>query len=161
MMFERITRSISSLNRCSRGTSVTELALVSPLLAILFMGMVDGASAIAAKLQLEQAGQRAIERATAYGTAGSDYSDIDDEAATAAGVPVENVTFDNWLECDGTRQASFEDICENDEQIARYVSIDIVSSFEPAFFYGPVGTWIGVRDNGSIPITVDSSVRIQ
>ncbi len=54
---------LSHLFRDERGTSVIELALVAPILASLVIGMSDLSRAYSAKLQLEQAAQRSIEKA--------------------------------------------------------------------------------------------------
>lgn len=152
---------LRSLRDDARGASVIELALVGPLLAYLFMGVVDASNGVARKHQLEQSAQRAVEMATSYGTAGSDFSRIDDEAASAAGVPVSQVTFDQWLECDGVRQQTFYDVCDPDEPFARYVSVEVTDDFVPTFPYGPIGSLAGVNDEGVVPITVDAQVRIQ
>ena len=61
---------MASLWRDERGNSFLETALAAPLLASLFVGMVDVSRAVSAKIDLEQAAQRAVERvqATEYKT---------------------------------------------------------------------------------------------
>ncbi len=152
---------ICNLLEDRRGTSVIELGLVAPLLGFLFMGMYDAAQGIERQHELEQAAQRAVEKAAVFGSAGSDFDDIDDEAAEAAGVDVDDVTFDRWLECEGVRQTSFTDVCANGEEIARYVSVEIDGGYELYFAYGPIGRAFGVNDQGVMPISVDALVRIQ
>lgn len=145
----------------SRGTSVIELALVAPVVGFLFMGMYDFSRGIERQHEIEQAAQRAVEKATVYGSAGTDYSSIDDEAAAAAGVDIQDVTFDQWLECDGVRQSGFHDVCASGEEIARYISVVIDGDYAPYFAYGPLGTAVGVDDNGHFPLSADVSVRVQ
>lgn len=145
----------------TRGASVIELALVIPLLSIMFMGMVDASRIIARGHQLEQATQRAIEKATSYGQNGSDFSDIDDEAAIAAGVTTDDVTVDYWLECEGVRQTDFYGVCGSGKEISRHILVAVEDGYTPIFPYGPLGGVIGMDPDGSIPLTADASVRIQ
>jgi Flp pilus assembly protein TadG len=155
------TQKIWDLFRDDEGTSVVELAILSPFAAVLLLGMIDTSFAFTEKLKTEQAAQRAVEKATAFSGAGSDYSGLDDEAAQDANVPRSAVTMDKWLECDGTRQANFNGICANDELISRHISITIDNSYTPLFNYGPIGRLAQVNNNGTIPYSVDAQVRIQ
>lgn len=151
----------SDLFNDENGTSVIELAILSPFAAILLLGMVDTSFAFTQKLKTEQAAQRAVEKATSYNNAGSDYSGLDDEAAIDAGVPLGNVTLDKWLECSGTRQPSFNGLCGNNELITRHIAITITDTYAPLFGYGPLGQLVGADLHGSIPYSVDAQVRIQ
>jgi Flp pilus assembly protein TadG len=146
-----------------RGTGVVELALITPVIAMLLVGMVDTSMGMAQKLKLERAAAQAIERVTAYGQVETSYPEIRTEAAEAAGVPVSSVVIDNWLECnsDGvapTRNASFTGACTNGQQVARYVSVSITGGFTPLLHYGSVFRTSG---NGGIVMRGDASVRIQ
>lgn len=158
---------VPSFNKCfelfsdENGTSVIELAILAPFAAVLLMGMVDTSLAFTAKLKTEQAAQRAIEKATSYNGAGSDYSGLDDEAAIDADVPLDNVTLEKWLECNGTRQQSFNDVCADGELITRHIAISITNTYAPLFSYGPLGRLAGADQNGNIPYLVDAQVRIQ
>jgi hypothetical protein len=91
-----------------------------------------------------------LERAN-VGSTQSDYSFLKDEAAAAAGVPLSNVNYQSWLECDGTKKA-FSDSCEAGQQIARYVSIEIWKDFVPSF------NWTG---SSTIRISGEAAARIQ
>lgn len=150
-----------NLRADKRGTSLIELGLAAPLITVFLLGMVDTSMGIAQKLRNEQAAQRAVEKAIAYGRAGSDFSGIDDEAALAADLPVEQVTFDKWLECDGERAESFTGACDSGEEIARYLSVGIDDAYEPLFAYGPIAKLAGAHHDGSIPLSVYAEVRIQ
>lgn len=150
----------SGLFRDAKGTSTIELAILSPFAAVLLLGMVDTSLAFTEKLKTEQAGQRAIEKATSYNGAGSDYSGLDDEAANEADVPVDNVTLDKWLECNSTKQQSFDGVCGDGELVARHIAITITNTYTPLFKYGPLGKLIGADQNG-IRYSVYAQVRIQ
>lgn len=156
-----VMNKIRSLRDDQHGTSLIELAILAPFAALLLLGMVDTSLAFTKKLRIEQVVQRAVEKATAYGSAGSDYSGLDDEAAAAANVPLKDVKMDKWLECSGERQEDFDDECDEDELISRHVSMTIKASYTPMFRYGPIGKLVGAQETGVIPFTVDSEVRIQ
>lgn len=143
------------------GNSLVEFAIVAPLLIFLFLGMVDSAQAIARKHQLEQAAQRAVERATAYGTAGADFSGVKEDAASAAAVDPSQVTIQTWLECDGQRKQNFNEVCLEDQQIGRFISVSIKGFYEPLFAYGPFGRALGADGSGVFTLETDASVRIQ
>jgi Flp pilus assembly protein TadG len=124
---------IPHLARDERGASIIELALVAPILASLLVGMVDLSRAYSYKLQLEQAAQRAIEKVQQYQTTTSTYGTLQSEAATAAGVPTSNVTIDYWLECNGTRAASYDSVCSGGQTYARWVTVTVQGTFTPMF----------------------------
>jgi Flp pilus assembly protein TadG len=116
-----------------RGAAIMELALVAPIIASLLIGMVDLSRAYSYKLQLEQAAQRAIEKVQQYQTSTSTYGTLQTEAATAAGVPTSNVTIDYWLECNGTRAASYDSVCAGGQTYARWVTVTVQGTFTPMF----------------------------
>jgi Flp pilus assembly protein TadG len=151
-------RRLRSLGRDQRGASVIEFALFAPVLAMMVMGISDIAMGYSRKLVLEGAAYRALEK-VAVGSAQTDYSALRTEAATAAGVPESAVTVDNWLACNGTRQTDFVGVCPAGEEIARYVQVNITSSYTPRFNYGPL--YQGRAVNGVVPISVSTSLRIQ
>ncbi|MCW6529041.1 hypothetical protein NED98_02170 [Sphingomonas sp. MMSM20] len=140
------------LSRCTRGTSVVELGIVLPLFALLVLGLVCVAITVGQKLRLQQAVARSLEMATAGGIDNADPTGIQQEAATAAGVPVSQVTVDEWLECDGVRQTSAT-TCDASQQVGRYVSVQISATYALPFSL-PFG-------QGSIPLSTFSSVRLQ
>lgn len=136
------------------GTSTIELALAAPLFAVLLTGMIDVTMGFSRKITLEQAAQRSIEMASVTSKMGSDYQYVRQEAADAANEPVEKVTLDRWLECDGVRQESFDGVCGDEQQVARYLSIRIDGQFKPMFGLVAGGA-------GYIPIKGDAAVRVQ
>ena len=82
-----ISTPLRRLSRCTRGTSVVELGIVLPLFALLVLGLVCVAITVGKKLRLQQAVARSLEMATAGGIDNADPTGIQQEAATAAGVP--------------------------------------------------------------------------
>lgn len=152
---------IRSLLADRRGASVSELALIVPLLAGLIFCGVDLANGFAARLKLEQAAGRAIEMASAPGTVSKGgYEYLRSEAASASGQPAGNVVIDNWVECDGVRKSSFTTVCTGGQQTARYVSVRVNALYQPLFnfmgliFGPPVPT-------GGVSIFGDAMVRVQ
>lgn len=139
-----------------RGTSAIEFALVAPVLAVMTMGIADLSMGLARKFQLEQASYRALELVT-VGTVVSDYSYVKTEAVAAAEVPADNVTVTTWLECNGTKQASFDTVCLSTEQTARFLTVTILDDYEPIFAYGP---FTGAVD-GKVRLTSRSTIRMQ
>jgi Flp pilus assembly protein TadG len=148
------------IGRDSRGVSVLEFALFAPILALMLLGAVDLARALATKFGIEQATQRTIELATLGRQPLADYSYLRTEAATAANVPIAQVTLDQWLECSNTRAASFGDTCATGQQTARYIKITVWKDYTPMFdgipFVGRIA-----NSNGKIRLTGNSGVRIQ
>jgi hypothetical protein len=151
---------LSQLLRENGGTSVVELGMIAPILALFIVGIVDLAIAYSAKLSLEQAAQRSVEMAIGAGKVGSDYEYVRKEAASAANVPVENVTLATWLECGGSRQPDFYGVCEDsNDQIARYISVDIAGAYQPLFSLGAFGRQ--TDSAGRVPLRGDATVRLQ
>ena len=104
-------RMFKSLARDEQGTSLIEMAMVAPVLGSMLLGMVDICRAYSAKLQLEQAAYRSIEKVQQYRTTSDTYTTLQAEAASAAGVATSAVTVDPWLECNGTRQSDYLGVC--------------------------------------------------
>jgi Flp pilus assembly protein TadG len=150
---------LGSLSRDSRGASVIEFGLFAPILAVMVMGISDVAMGYSAKLQVEQAVYRALEK-VAVGTVQSDYQYLRNEAAAAdgsGGIQASNVTVENWLECNRVRQTTFTALCPTGQDTARYVSVSVSWSYTPQFSYGPL---VG-NSSGVVPISASASLRIQ
>ncbi|MBA2771420.1 MAG: pilus assembly protein [Sphingomonas sp.] len=153
----------ANLLRNERGSSIIEMALAAPFLAALLIGMVDLSRGYSAKLQLEQAAQRTIEKIVQQKSVVTDYTAHKAEAAMAAGVTVDAVTIDAWLECsaDGQtwrRAASFSSVCETSEPYyARYVEVDITKIYNPLFGT----TYAGANTDGTYTLRGIAGVRIQ
>jgi Flp pilus assembly protein TadG len=150
-------RMLRRWRRDEGGTSVVELALLSPILLITLGGTVDCARLISAKLRLQQAAERTAEMASAGGIASAAFGSLQSEAAAAAKVSASNVSVSYWLECDGTKQSAFDGTCADGQQVARFTSITIAGSYVPTFawLFRPVTT------NGAVALSGSASVRVQ
>ena len=153
-------RTLCSLATDERGNSLIEMAIVTPVIAALLVGMVDLSRAYSAKLQLEQAAQRTIElvQRTDYKT--SDASTYEDDAEAAAGVG-STATLSSWLECnnDGEHLDFDTGTCgAATDPYARYVQITVEKSFTPLFGsrYFP-----GANADGTVTLRAIAGVRAQ
>ena len=77
-------RLIKRFARDDRGASVIEMALVMPFFATMIIGVADISRAYSAKLRLEQAAYRSIEKVQQYRDTSSTFSTISSEATAAA-----------------------------------------------------------------------------
>lgn len=145
--------------RDERGNSVIEMALAAPLLASLFIGMVDISRAVSAKMTLEQAAQRAVEKAQARDYKSSYASTLQSDAQTAAG-PGSSATVDAWLECnhDGVHLDFDTGVCSTGVPYARYVKVRVTNTYTPIF-----GTrfFPGANANGSVNVAGQATLRVQ
>jgi Flp pilus assembly protein TadG len=157
-------RKLRHLAADERGTSLIELALATPILAAVLMGMVDLSRAYSERLQLEQATQRAIEKVFNNQTQSTSYNTLKAEAVSAANdagystVTAADVTIDFWLECNGTRQASYDTPCAPGQAYARYINVKIQKKFVPSF-----GTkyFPGANSDGTFTLKADAGIRTQ
>lgn len=156
---------LSHLVSDERGTSVIELALVAPILASLVIGMSDLSRAYSAKLQLEQAAQRSIEKAMNGKKETTLYETLKAEAVAAAAVDESAVEVRYWLECDGVSQntspstmaADYEIVCADGATIARYVNVRIEKTYSPMFSM----KWLGSNPDGSFTLVGEAGIRVQ
>ena len=158
-MIAQIRRLASS----ESGTSIIELALVAPVLASLLIGMVDISRAYSAKLALEQAAQRAIEKVQQYQTTTSTYDTLRSEAAAAAGITAttSNPTVRYWLQCNGGTRlygTASETNCATGQTYQRYIEVSITKPFTPMF-----GTrfFPGANADGTYTLTATAALRTQ
>jgi Flp pilus assembly protein TadG len=159
---------LNRITRDERGTSLIEMAMLAPLLATLTIGMVDISRGYSEKLFLEQAAQRAVERAM-QGMQGDESMDIFEglqaEAAATADVEPQDVTVRYWLECNGVDQnaspgtmaADYEKVCPDGEYYSRYLSVRIERTFTPLF----ATKWLGSNDDGTFNIAGEAGIRVQ
>lgn len=157
-------RKLKSIVRDEGGASIIEMGLMLPILASLLIGFVDISRAYSAKLQLEQAAYRAIENVQQYNTTESTYNTLKSEAATAAnssgfsGVTASDVTVDYWLECNGTRAASYDSTCTTGQTYARFITVDVSAKFNPVF---ASSKWPGSNSDGSYTLHGQAGLRTQ
>lgn len=148
----RLRRFRCAIARDERGTSLVEFTLIAPFLGLLTVGIADYSRGFAEVFALESAAYRTLERAAVGGTQTS-YAYLRQEAANAAGVPLADVTLDNWLECGDTRMATYDEPCQAGQQIARYIKLTIEKTFVPSF------KWTNV--SGPLRLKGDAAVRVQ
>jgi Flp pilus assembly protein TadG len=150
--------SFRSLLADQRGNSLVEMAFVAPLLAALMVGTVDISRAYSARVKLEQAAQRAIEKVQVSNYVETDNPTIESDAETAAGNG-STATVTDWLQC-GTSASklAYTDACASGVAIARYVQVSITNTYTPMF-----GTrfFPGANPDGSVPLTAVAGVRVE
>ncbi len=151
----RIGMLIARLAADRRGTSVTELALIAPLLTLFVTGLVDVGQGMAERFVMQQAVSRSLEQLQAGPLEGdADSDDVDTsflvtEAAAAAGVPPANVSVRRWLECANEPQPDYGENCDFGDETARYLELRIDKVYQARFFLG------------EHPLTAAAAVRIQ
>lgn len=144
---------LKALIRDTRGAAVVELAVVSPMIALLTVGVVDMSNGFNKKLKIEQGAQRAIEKI--MNTSGTDTVEntLAAEAAAQAEVPISNVTVTYRLECNGTLTEG-ED-CPQGQAVAKWISVKVTDSYQPLF------TRRFGAGAGAYPLSATAGVRIQ
>lgn len=153
------------LGRDERGASIIELALVAPVFASLLIGMVDLSRGYSEKLMLEQAAQRAIEKAMQGKKETDLFETLQEEGAEAAGVDERDVVVNYWLECDGVSQntspatmaADYEKVCTSGQSFARYVTIEIPKTYRPMFRV----RFAGSNSDGTFNLKGKAGIRVQ
>lgn len=152
----------SRLWRDCSGLGAMELAVASPFLFLLSLGMIDASMLIGTKIEYEQAAQRTTDFALARRPNSADGTYLRSEAASAAGVDAANVTVEIYRTCDGTRAASFDGSCPAGEVTARYVSVAIARPVATEFDWSGLAETLGVGGFASaVVVTGDSVVRFQ
>jgi Flp pilus assembly protein TadG len=146
------------LCRDERGNSFVEMALIAPVFAALLVGTIDISRAYAARIELEQAAQRATEKVQQIQYLEDDKDDIKSDAEEAAGTgSIATVT--DWLQCGtSTTKHSYSDTCADGEAMARYVQVSISKSYTPMF---TSSIFPDKSSNGTVPLVGKSGVRVQ
>ena len=123
---------IKRLARSTYGAATVELALITPILATLLIGVVDITTAFNRKLELEQAVQRSIERVMQTTTDLPVEENIKAEAAEAAGIDPDAVTVTYTLKCNGV-DTPYANDCAGGEVEVRYINVAATTTFTPMF----------------------------
>ena len=124
-------RRFSSLLRNGAGNVTIELALLAPILATMFIGLVDLSNTFSDKLRLEQIAQRSIERVMQNSFKTSQAATLKTEAEAAAGAG-STATVTYWLECNAVKQTgtnAYTSTCPDGQQYSRYVQVEITKSY--------------------------------
>jgi Flp pilus assembly protein TadG len=148
----------ASIWRDERGNSFLEMALAAPLIASLFVGMVDISRAVSAKVELEQAAQRAVEKVQAQSVFKSNQAATVKSDAEAAGGTGSTATVTYWLECnhDGVKLDFDTGSCSAGQSYARYVNVAIQKAFTPLY-----GNMFPGATNGTVTVKGAAVVRVQ
>jgi Flp pilus assembly protein TadG len=150
---------LSRLRHDRSGVATIELALYAPLLATLTIGMIDMSNAFGRKLALEQAAQRAVERVMQTTGDTTVEETIKEEAASQAGVPLDQVTVTFQMECDQAVQDDYDnDVCAVGEDEARYLMVTVTDVYTPMFPVHFAGYDSG---EGGYPISAEAGMRTQ
>lgn len=147
----------NGLSHDDRGAVAIELALIAPIFAMMVVGMADVSNAYSAKLQIEQAAQRTIEKAQQTKVDETMIDTLQAEGAAAAGVAQSAVTVDHWLECNGVKQADYDTVCPTGQTFARYLTVSIQKTYTPLFTKG----FKGSNANGTYPLVGKAGIRTQ
>lgn len=153
---------LRALQQANDGVATIELALVTPFVCLLLLGVVDIAQATAMRLDLVQAAQRATELALVkHPTTNTDWDYLRNEAIKAVEPLATEVTVDLYGMCNGTRQTYTQTACTS--PISRFVSVQVEATYSPIFNYGPFVKMLGGTSNGlsAMTLTGSSLVRIQ
>ena len=152
--------SLIRLIRDQRGTSVIELAIAAPILSVFLIGMVDLSRAYSAKLQVEQAAQRTIEKVQRNGFTLGDQTSLQTEAETAAGTG-SSATVVATLECTSsggtvTVKAYNQTCTGSGDTFARYLRVQITKPYSPFFRMR-----FGVAANANYTLHGNAALRVQ
>jgi len=152
---------LKSLARDESGASIIEMGMLLPFLGAMVIGVADISRAYSAKLKLEQAAYRSIEKVQQYRDTSSTFSTISSEAttaATAAGFTSPVVTIDYFLECDGSRQATYNTMCTGTALPNRWITVDIQAKYTPMF---ASNKWPGSNADGTYTLHGKAGLRTQ
>ena len=175
-------RRLPSIGRDERGSATIGFAIVAPMLAVMITGVVDLSMAYSRKLEIEQGAQRAIEKVMQTTTTDTVDATLQAEAASAARVPLNQVTVSYMKDCNGVETDITADVativaaidaailaggdgsdvdksamdCPAGQQQRSYITVNIVDSYEPVI--DP--RYVGFGDsNGRLPINVTTGIR--
>jgi Flp pilus assembly pilin Flp len=145
---------LKNLCRDKRGTAVVELALVSPMIALLTVGVIDLSNGFGKKLKIEQAAQRSIEKIMNTSASDTIKNTLAAEAANQAGVPLDNVQVVYRLECDGAATEAEE--CGEEQETDQWISVTVTDKYVPIF-----KRYFGSSGDGVYHLSATAGVRIQ
>jgi Flp pilus assembly protein TadG len=141
-------RRLSCLRRDEQGVSAVEFAFLVPILATLILGIIDLSTGFQHRFTLQQAVTRSLEivqanRVAANSAGTPDYTFLKQEVATAANVPLGNVTLNQFRECNGARATNFiaastAEECATDADTARYLELIVTKDFRGKMYLKPI-----------------------
>jgi hypothetical protein len=148
-------RVLKQLLKDQSGTSLLELAIAAPVFVFLAIGISDLSHNFTARHAVHGAMNTAMELGQLGPVAGS-YEHIKAEAASAANVPLDNVTLEQWLECNDQKR-DFQGACDSGQIALRYIRLEIRKSYTPMF--GRMG-YSTVGPDGTTTIRSQSFMRV-
>lgn len=155
--------------RADRGAAIIELAFVAPVIALMTVGVVDLSNGFNAKLRLEQAAQRSIEKVMQTTGVTSVETTIANEAicqfngtnsdgsCKAAPITAANVTVTHSLYCDAATQPTADPDCAAGEVESRWIKVTIWTEYEPLF---PLH-FSGIDTGGKYRIEANAGIRTE
>jgi hypothetical protein len=162
-----VTR-LRSLWRDDKGSSVVELALLTPILTGALFAIVDLGKGFNEKLMLEQVAQRSIEKAMQGVQADPQtgiFATLKAEAAAEAGIDASNVVVKYWLECNGVSQFTtyakmdddYKKVCGAGVQYSRFIQISLEKAYTPTFNM----PWLNTNAQGKVIVKARAGLRVQ
>jgi Flp pilus assembly protein TadG len=146
-------RLIKKLARSTRGAATVELALITPILTTMLIGVVDVTTAMNRKLELEQAVHRSIERVMQTTTDETVEENIKQEAAEAADIEEDDVIVTYTLTCNGV-ETDYDTDCAPGDTEVRYVNVSATTTFTPMFPLAHLG-----MSQSYFTITAETGIR--
>jgi Flp pilus assembly protein TadG len=123
---------LNNLWRDKRGAAMIETAILVPVLGVMACGLADMSLGFRQKLDAQQAADRGVQFAINAGLTTATQALIQQEATTSSLPANATVAVDEWLECNGVRQASFTGTCTSGTP-ARYVSVTVQDTYTPQY----------------------------
>ena len=144
-----------SFVRCSRAAVAVELALLTPVLMLMLLGVIDFGGAIYERMQLTSAARAGVQYAGQSANNVNDTAGILQAVQTAGSLDAGDITITTTQFCgcaDGSA-ATCGDTCGGGGSAGTYVSITVVEQYSTIFPYPGLGN----------PITLqgDATLRVQ
>lgn len=150
-------RTRPSLAADQRGNSFVEMGLLMPILATLLVTTIDVSRAYSARLALEQAAQRAVEKIQIKDYVQTDKATMKSEAETAGGTG-SSATVTDWLQCGtSSTQLPYTDSCSSGAS-ARFVKVVITKSYTPLFIKA---VFPNKNSDGTVTLKATAGIRVQ
>lgn len=154
-MLARFRALTGKLRADDRGVAFVEFGFVVPILALFVLAIADLSAGLSQRFTMQAAVNRSLERLlVSRPSAGAndsavDYTYLRQEAATAASVPLTQVTTSQYILCDGVRAAASATSCPENQEQARYLTLTVNKNFTSSFYLG------------TVPLSVTGSMRLQ
>ena len=157
------------LLRAERGAAIIELAFVAPVIALMTVGVVDLSNGFNAKLRLEQAAQRSIEKVMQTTGVTSVEDTIANEAicqfngtnadgsCKAAPITTANVTVTHSLYCNNASTPTADPDCAAGEVESKWIKVTIWTEYKPLF---PLH-FSGIDSGGKYRIETKAGIRTE